>query len=64
MVLQILYLSKNLLTDLQGLQQFTSVQTLSLADNLLSDYDLLEPLQSIRSSLKSLSLEIHLLNPC
>jgi len=42
---QVVYLSKNLLRSLDGIQQFHALRVLSLADNLLSDFDALAPLQ-------------------
>lgn len=57
LILQVMYFSKNLLTDLSNISQFRGVQILSLADNLLDQYESLEPLQSISESLESLRLE-------
>ena len=50
-------MSKNLLTDLHGIEQFSSVRSLALADNLLSEFEQLEPLQSLTATLEALSLE-------
>ena len=52
-----LYLSKNLLTTLEGIQQFQSLRILSVADNLLEHFDALSPLQAIQGSLEALNLE-------
>lgn len=57
--LQTLYLSKNCLRSLQGIQQFSSVVTLALADNLIDCFDQLEFLLMADEgrSLRALSLE-------
>lgn len=57
--LQTLYLSKNCLRSLQGIQQFSSVVTLALADNLIDSFDQLEFLLMANEgrSLRALSLE-------
>ena len=54
---QVLYLSKNLLTTLEGVQQFQSLRILSMADNLLEHFDELSPLEAIQGSLEALNLE-------
>ncbi|KAL3153975.1 hypothetical protein ABBQ32_013531 [Trebouxia sp. C0010 RCD-2024] len=54
-----LYLSKNCLRSLQGIQQFSSVVTLALADNLIDCFDQLEFLLMANEGrgLRALSLE-------
>ena len=57
--LQTLYLSKNCLRSLQGIQQFAALVTLALADNLVDSFDQLEFLlmASQGHTLRALSLE-------
>ena len=52
-----LYLSKNLVTTLEGVEQFQSLRILSMADNMLEHFDALSPLQANHGSLEALSLE-------
>ena len=54
--LQVIYLSKNLLTDLHCIEQFRKTRTLSLADNLFGNFEKLEPLRQL-PKLETLSLE-------
>ena len=54
---QSVFLSKNSLTSLQGIQQFRAARTVSLADNLLASLDDLAPLALGCPSLENLSLE-------
>ena len=44
---QAVYLSKNSLRSLAGLQQFRAVRSLSLADNLLASWEALWPLVTL-----------------
>lgn len=44
-----LYLSKNCLTSLNEIQQFHSLRIFSCADNLLVDFDCLNPLSALRT---------------
>lgn len=57
--MQTLYLSKNCLRSLQGIQQFGALVTLALADNLIDSFDQLEFLvmASQGHTLRALSLE-------
>lgn len=57
--MQTLYLSKNCLRSLQGIQQFSSLVTLALADNLVDSFDQLDFLliASQGHTLMALSLE-------
>ena len=57
--MQTVYLSKNYLRSLQGIQQFTALVTLALADNLIDSFDELEHLVLPRQPrrIKVLSLE-------
>lgn len=57
--MQTLYLSKNCLRSLQGIQQFGALVTLALADNLIDSFDQLEFLLMARQAhmLRALSLE-------
>ncbi|KAL0036179.1 hypothetical protein WJX79_007230 [Trebouxia sp. C0005] len=54
-----LYLSKNCLRSLQGMQQFSAVVTLAVADNLIDSFDQLEFLTMAAQAhtLRALSLE-------
>lgn len=56
---QTLYLSKNCLRSLQGMQQFSAVVTLAVADNLVDSFDQLEflTMASKAHTLRALSLE-------
>lgn len=58
-VVQTLYLSKNCLRSLQGMQQFSAVVTLAVADNLVDSFDQLEflTMASQAHTLRALSLE-------
>ena len=58
-MLQTLYLSKNSLRSLQGVQQFTALVTLAVADNLIDSFEQLEFLvmASEGHMLRALSLE-------
>lgn len=53
----IVYLSKNSLTSLEGIQQFPLVHSLALSDNLIASFEHLEPLVQGCPSLQHLSLE-------
>lgn len=57
--MQTLYFSKNYIRSLQGLQQFTAVGTLALADNLIDSFDELDHLVPSHQccTIKALSLE-------
>ena len=57
--MQTLYLSKNCMRSLQGVQQFSALVTLALADNLIDSFDQLEFLlmASQGHTLRALSLE-------
>lgn len=57
--MQTLYLSKNCLRSLQGIQQFGALVTLALADNLIDSFDQLGFLlmASQGHTLRALSLE-------
>lgn len=57
--MQIVYLSKNYLRSLQGIQQFTCLSTLALADNLIDSFDELEYVRLAHKvhAIKALSLE-------
>jgi hypothetical protein len=55
-LLQTIYLSSNNLSSLDGLQQFTNLRTLSIADNKLHRFSCLHPLQSC-PSLGNLNLQ-------
>eukprot|EP00798_Chlamydomonas_sp_ICE-L_P021453 gene21454-28423_t len=54
---QVLYLSKNSLESLRGVEQFSAVHTLSLTDNLISDWAELDRLWEGCPGLTILSLE-------
>lgn len=45
---QVLYISKNSLKRMDGIQQFAQLRVLSAADNLLADYAELMPLRSLK----------------
>ena len=57
--MQTLYLSKNCLRSLQGMQQFSALVTLAAADNLIDNFDQLEFLTMAAQAhtLRALSLE-------
>ena len=55
--MQTLYLSKNQLQSLVGLQQFVGLTTLSVADNLLTDWDVLDGLGSLEPTLENACFE-------
>ena len=57
--LQTLYFSKNCLRSLQGIQQFSALVTLAVADNLIDSFDQLEFLSMASEGhmLRALSLE-------
>ena len=59
LLLQTLYLSKNSLRSLQGIQQFSTVVTVAAADNLIDSFDELDflTMASQPHMLKALSLE-------
>ncbi|KAL4442948.1 hypothetical protein ABPG77_008439 [Micractinium sp. CCAP 211/92] len=52
-----LYLSKNSLRSLAGVEQFRELRALSVADNLLADFDCLAPLASAGIALEAASFE-------
>ncbi|EFJ41501.1 hypothetical protein VOLCADRAFT_98490 [Volvox carteri f. nagariensis] len=54
---QVVFLSKNSLTSVAGLEQFRQLRVLGLADNLLADPEQLEMLASACPGLEALSLE-------
>ncbi|GLC68628.1 hypothetical protein PLESTF_000716600 [Pleodorina starrii] len=54
---QVVFLSKNSLTSVAGLEQFRGLRVLGLADNLLADPDQLEALAAACPGLEALSLE-------
>ncbi|KAG1666911.1 hypothetical protein FOA52_005971 [Chlamydomonas sp. UWO 241] len=54
---QVVYLSKNSLRSLAGIGQFRAARSVSLADNLVGDWDSLEPLAVGCPLLESLTLE-------
>lgn len=55
--MQILFLSKNSLTSLEGVQQFPCARVISLSDNLLPNAASLRPLAEGCPALETLTLE-------
>lgn len=55
--LKVVYLSKNSLSSVAGLEQFRQLRVLGLADNLIADPEQLEALAAACQGLEALSLE-------